>query len=50
MPDWLDFEKMIARIYSTISEDCTVTHNDYLEGTESKTKRQIDVRAHFIRP
>jgi hypothetical protein len=32
---WLDFEKMIAQIYQTLSPKATVTHNDFILGVKS---------------
>ncbi|MCR9232513.1 MAG: restriction endonuclease [bacterium] len=47
MSKWLDFEKMIAQIYSTISPNATVTHNDSIHGLDSGISRQIDVSVKF---
>jgi len=44
---WLNYEKMIARIYETISPRAAVRHNDSIMGRDSKVKRQIDVSVRF---
>src|SRR6266481_3693414 len=43
MPDWLDYQELVAAIYRDISPNAVVTHNDSILGLESRTKRQIDV-------
>lgn len=43
MPEWLDFEKLIARIYKTISPRAVVKHNDLILGRDSSIERQVDV-------
>jgi hypothetical protein len=47
MPGWLDFEKLIARIYQTISPKALVKHDDSIEGKDSRVKRQVDVSIRF---
>ena len=47
MSDWLDFEKMIARVYQTISPRALVKHNDSIQGMDSGIERQIDVSVRF---
>lgn len=47
MSKWLNYEKMIARIYETISPRATVRHNDSIIGRDSRSKRQIDVSIRF---
>lgn len=47
MSKWLDFEKMIAGIYQTLSPNAIVIHNDSILGFDSKIKRQIDVSIRF---
>jgi len=47
MPEWLNFEKVVARIYETISPKATVKHNDFIMGYNSGVKRQIDVSMRF---
>jgi len=44
---WLDFEKMIAQIYQTLSPKATVTHNDFILGVKSGIKRQVVVSIRF---
>lgn len=44
---WKDFEKLIAQIYSELSPQAKVTHNDKIRGVDSKTDRQIDVSIRF---
>jgi Restriction endonuclease len=41
-PNWLDFEKLIARIYSQLQPDAVVEHDDHIVG-RSGVRRQIDV-------
>src|SRR6266436_5934099 len=43
MPDWLDYQELVAAIYRDISPNAVVTHNDSILSLESRTKRQIDV-------
>ena len=47
MTRWLDFERMIARIYDCISPRATVTHDDSIAGHDSRINRQIDVSVRF---
>jgi len=47
MSRWLDFEQMIAQIYSTISPNAVVAHNDNIRGHDSGIDRQIDVSVRF---
>ncbi|NQU30067.1 MAG: restriction endonuclease [Anaerolineae bacterium] len=47
MSKWLDFEKMIAQIYQTLSPNATVIHNDAILGVESGIERQVDVSIRF---
>lgn len=47
MSKWLNYEKMIARIYETISPRATVRHNDSIIGRDSRLKRRIDVSIRF---
>ena len=47
MPKWLDFEKLIARIYQTISPEAMVKHDDSIEGRDSGIERQVDVSIRF---
>ena len=47
MSKWLNYEKMIAGIYETISPRATVRHNDSIMGRISEVKRQIDVSIRF---
>ena len=44
---WLDFERLIARIYKCISPNATVVHNDKIPGHKTGTDRQIDVSIRF---
>jgi hypothetical protein len=43
----LIFERMIARIYESISRRATVKHNDSIPGHDSRINRQIDVSVRF---
>src|ERR687894_682247 len=43
MAQWLDYEKMIARIYKELNPAATVTHNYKVVGRLSRIPRQIDV-------
>lgn len=47
MSGWLDFERMIAQIYRSLSPNAVVTHNDSIPGNDSGTKRPIDVSVRF---
>jgi hypothetical protein len=47
MPEWSDFEKVIAKIYETISPKAIVKHDDFIMGYDSGVKRQIDVSIRF---
>lgn len=47
MSEWLDFEKIVAKIYETISPKAIVKHNDFIIGYDSRTERQIDVSIRF---
>jgi len=42
-PDWKVFEKIVAQIHKTLSPQAKVTHDDKIEGHESKKRRQIDI-------
>ena len=44
---WKDFEKLIAQIYSELSPQAKVTHNDKIQGVDSEVDRQIDVSIRF---
>jgi len=43
MADWLDYEKLAAKIYRELQPGAQIQHNDKLMGYESGTLRQIDV-------
>lgn len=47
MTDWLDFEKLIARVYQTISPRALIKHNDSIQGKDSGIERQIDISIRF---
>jgi hypothetical protein len=47
MSKWRDFEKLVARIYATISSDAVVTYDDKIHGFDSGMDRQIDVSVRF---
>lgn len=47
MPEWLDFEKVITKIYKTISPKAIIKHNDFIMGYDSGIRRQIDVSIRF---
>ena len=47
MKKWLVYEKMVDRIYETISPKAKITHDDHILGKNSKTRRQIDVSIRF---
>jgi len=47
MSKWLDFEKMIAQIYRSISPNAVVAHNNNIRGHDSGIDRQIDVSVSF---
>jgi len=47
MSDWLDFEKLIAGIYQTVSPKAVVKHNDSIQGKDSDIGRQIDISIRF---
>jgi hypothetical protein len=40
---WLDVDKLAARIYGELEPNCRVQHNAFVMGSQSKTRRQIDV-------
>ena len=42
-PDWLQLEQLVAEIQRDLAPGAKVTHNAMLYGTDSETKRQIDV-------
>ena len=43
MTDWLEYDKLVAHIYSELQPHARVAHNDKIMGLESGKKRQIDV-------
>jgi len=43
MNDWLEYEKLAARIYAELQPDARVIHNDMIRGKISGIERQIDV-------
>ncbi|MFI4848976.1 MAG: restriction endonuclease [Gimesia chilikensis] len=47
MNKWLDFERLIARIYESISPQATVLHDDKIRSHDGKRVRQIDVSIRF---
>ena len=47
MKKWLDFERLVARIYESISPDAVVIHNDKIIGHKTERDRQIDVSIRF---
>ena len=47
MTKWLDFERLVARIYECISPAARVVHNDKIRGHNTERDRQIDVSIRF---
>ncbi len=47
MCNWLNFEKIIERIYESIAPNAIVKHNDSVKGRDSGIYRQIDVSIRF---
>ncbi len=47
---WLDYEKLIGKIYSQIDTESIVKHNDKILGLNSGRMRQIDVSIKRILP
>lgn len=47
LPNWLEYERLVAQIFHTISPKSEVRHNDEIEGFDSHIKRQIDVSIRF---
>ncbi|HEX5118817.1 MAG TPA: restriction endonuclease [Pseudonocardiaceae bacterium] len=46
-PQWLEYEKLAAKIISELSPHASVQHNDHIVGRESESRRQIDVAARW---
>src|SRR5690242_9560651 len=46
-PQWLEYEKLAAKIIEELSPHAHVTHNEYIVGRESEARRQIDVTARW---
>jgi Restriction endonuclease len=43
MPEWLDYQELVAAIYRDFSPGAVVTHDDRILGAETGAMRQIDV-------